>query len=131
MNRNITLIILEALFGIGAVVSAYLIYVHYVPSALICPNTGIISCVTVLTSVYSVIFGIPLAAYAVVWFVVALLFTRYGKFKLAADIWMLIGIGGIIYSVFAMHMIGKICIFCSALDVIIAVSLALFFMRKP
>ncbi len=128
MNRNDILVIL---LGIGAIVSAYLIYAHYVPSALICPNTGIISCETVLTSSYSVVFGVPLAVYSLGWFVLALLFIQYRKLKPAAGIWMLIGIGGIIYSVFAMYMIGKICIFCSTLDAIIAISLAMFFMRKP
>ncbi len=128
MNRND---ILKILLGIGAVISAYLIYVHYFPGALICPNAGIISCATVLASSYSVVFGIPLAVYSLAWFVLALLFTQHRRLKHAAGIWMLIGIGGIIYSIFAMYMVGKACIFCSTLDVIIAISLALFFMRKP
>ena len=48
-----------------------------------------------------------------------------------ASLWLLIGIGGIAYSLFSMYMIGKICIYCTALDLIIALSIALFFSQKP
>lgn len=127
MNRNKILIILLAL---GIAVSAYLTYVHYAPGALFCPETGIINCVAVVTSSYSVIFGIPLALYSLVWFALAILFTQYKKTKPISGVWLLIGIGGIAYSLFSMYMLGKVCIYCSALDVLIVASIALFFRQK-
>lgn len=123
--------ILLVLLIFGAIISAYLTYVHYAPGALFCPDTGIINCEAVVTSSYSVILGIPLAIYALIWFVVAVLFTQYRKLRGIAGIWMVIGIGGFAYSVFSMYMLGMICVYCSMLDAMILASVALFFMQKP
>ena len=122
---------LAVLFLLGLAVSVYLVYVHFYPGALVCPTKGIINCGTVLTSSYSVIFGIPLAAYAFGWFVIALALVYSKKWNTITSLWMLLGIGGIAYSTLAMYKIGNICDWCSALDVIIALSVAVFFMGKP
>ncbi len=125
MNRNTVLIVLLAA---GIAISAYLSYVHYAPGSLVCPDTGVVNCEAVVTSVYSVVLGVPLALLSIAWFVVALLLTQYRKS--AAGIWLLIGIGGIIYSLFSMLMLGKVCIYCASLDVLIAASVAAFFTQK-
>jgi uncharacterized membrane protein len=128
MNRNTVLVIL---LGLGIVISGYLTYVHYSPSALVCLQSGIINCKSVVTSSYSVIFGVPLAVYSLLWFALALILTHYKKTRTIAEIWLLIGIGGIIYSLFSMYMLGEICVYCISLDVLIALSIALFFKEKP
>lgn len=119
--------VLFALLAVGIAISAYLTYVHFSPGALVCLSSGIINCKSVVTSSYSVIFGIPLAIYSLAWFAIAIALVYYRKLKPVAEIWLLIGIGGIIYSLFSMYMLGKICIYCSALDLIIAISIVLFF----
>lgn len=110
---------------LGIIISIYLTYVHFQPGSLYCPSTGIINCEQVLTSSYSEILGIPLAIQALVWFAVLGILTFYnrprdGKFHIVRNLWLIIGLGGIVYSVIAMHLIGKICIYCSSLDVLIA-----------
>ena len=123
--------ILFTLLVIGLIIAAYLTYVHFGPSALVCLSSGIINCKSVVTSSYSVIFGIPLAIYSLLWFALALVLTRYKKVRTVAEIWLLIGIGGIIYSLFSMYMLGEICVYCVTLDLIIALSITLFFRQKP
>jgi len=123
--------VLITLLAIGAVISVYLIYTHYNPGALVCTEGKVINCAEVLTSSYSVILGVPLAVYTFVWFVLAMLLVmKRQKLRTFAEIWMLIGIGGMFYSFFAMYMVGKVCIYCSTLDLIIAISIALFFMKQ-
>ena len=114
-----------AVVVLGLAISVYLTYIHFEPAGLYCPNTGIINCEQVLTSSYSAVLGIPLALQALVWFAVLGVITFYrssdnGAFHLVKDIWLIVGLGGIVYSVVAMHLIGKICIYCSSLDVLIA-----------
>ncbi len=126
--RKITL--LEALLLVGIAVSAYLAYVHYYPGYLACFKSSIVDCSAVITSSYSVIFGIPLAVYSIAWFIIAFLLVRSGKLKTFTEIWFLIGIGGIIYSFFSMYMLSKICIYCLSLDVLIVICIFLLFRRK-
>lgn len=119
---------------IGIVVSIYLTYVHYNPGALVCEKGSIIDCSAVITSNYSIIFGIPLAIYSLGWFVIAFVLARYrNKAGIFADIWFLIGIGGMLYSMFSMYMLQKICIYCSTLDLMILLSIIVYFKeaRKP
>ncbi|MDE1832840.1 MAG: hypothetical protein KGH58_00285 [Candidatus Micrarchaeota archaeon] len=110
-------------------ISVYLTIVHYSPGALVCPNTGIISCETVLGSIYSTVLGVPIAVGGIIWFLANALMVgrKPGIFR---NIWMLFGAGGFIYSVTAMHEIGKICIYCSTLDVFIVATIALFVLRR-
>ncbi|HUY86022.1 MAG TPA: vitamin K epoxide reductase family protein [Acidimicrobiales bacterium] len=56
------------LIGIG--ISVYLTIVHYDAAVQVsCPATGAIDCVAVITSPQSVIFGLPVSLYGLVWFV--------------------------------------------------------------
>lgn len=126
--RRITL--LDALMILGTVISAYLAYVHYFPGYLACFQSAIIDCAAVITSVYSTVFGVPLAIYAFAWFVGAFLLARFLRKSTITGIWFLIGIGGIFYSFFSMYMLGKICVYCLSLDVIITISIFLLFGRK-
>ncbi len=126
--RKITL--LEALLFAGIVISAYLTYVHYYPGYLACFKSSIVNCSAVITSSYSVAFGIPLAVYSIIWFAVGFFLVRSGKLRALTEMWFLIGIGGIIYSFFSMYMLSKICVYCLTLDAIIAICIFLLFRRK-
>lgn len=119
MKPNAYKKILFVLVLLGLADSIYLTYVHYAPKALVCSSTGIINCAFVITSQYSVVFGIPLAIYGLAWFIVqlALLFIRRNNdIKIA---WSGIGLVAVAYSAVSMHLLGKICEYCVALDVII------------
>jgi uncharacterized membrane protein len=48
--------------------TAYLTITHYTdPTALACPDTGIVNCTAVTTSSWSVIFGVPVALLGLLW----------------------------------------------------------------
>jgi uncharacterized membrane protein len=121
--------ILMGLLLVGILISVYLVYVHYNPGALVCLHSGIINCASVITSQYSVVFGVPLAVYSLVWFVAAFILIYFNREGVITEIWLLIGIGGIIYSISSMYSIGEICIYCSMLDVIIALSIIMLFFK--
>lgn len=121
--------ILMGLLLVGMLISVYLVYVHYNPGALVCLHSGIINCASVITSQYSVVFGVPLAVYSLVWFVAAFILIYFNREGVITEIWLLIGIGGIIYSISSMYSIGEICIYCSMLDVIIALSIIMLFFK--
>jgi uncharacterized membrane protein len=54
---------------LGIVVTTWLTIAHYTtPTALVCPDTGIINCAKVTTSVYSEILGIPVALLGLLFF---------------------------------------------------------------
>ena len=101
------------------------------PSALRCPTVGtVINCENVLSSRFSVIFGIPLAVLGLVWFVVSLLFLLLIHNKVLRNIWMIFGIGGVIYSFTAQTIIGRVCIYCASLDILIMFGIGLFLYMK-
>ncbi len=115
MNKRTQLYISIAL---GIIVSVYLTYVHFNSSALACPTSGIINCETVLTSQYSSIFGIPVAALGLVLFMLGLLMLLKNN-ETMIFLWSIAGAGAILYSVASQFLLGEICIWCLALDVII------------
>jgi uncharacterized membrane protein len=55
-----------SLLAVG--LTAYLTVTHYAdPTALACPDTGIVNCTAVTTSSWSVILGVPVALIGLVW----------------------------------------------------------------
>lgn len=58
-------------FGLSLVavgLTTYLTYTHYTdPTALACPDTGIVNCTAVTTSPWSVLFGVPVALLGLLW----------------------------------------------------------------
>jgi uncharacterized membrane protein len=119
--------ILILLLILGIIDAGYLTVVHFLPSVLACPTIGTtVNCESVLGSSFSVVLGIPLAVLGLIWFVASLLFLLFGFNKIVKNIWMIIGIGGILYSIVGQSLVGKICIYCSALDVLIALSVGMF-----
>ena len=117
--------------GLGA--ASYLTYEHYTGSkTLTCPATGgIINCLAVTTSKYSMIHGVPVAVLGLVFFAVMLvlqspwawgspsLLVRGGRMA-----WSLVGVGTAVYLMYAeLFLIHNICLWCTAVHVI---SLLLF-----
>ncbi len=124
--RNILIILLF----LGLLVSVYLTIEHFQPSVLICPNTGIISCETVLTSKYSVILGMPLEIIVLIWFIIAMLLSIYEQKISNKDlltIWFMVGSAGVLYSFTSQYLLGKICVYCMSLDAILILSSAIIF----
>ncbi len=117
------LIILSCL---GIIDAIYLTLVHFEKSLLVCPDSGIINCTQVLTSALSTIGGIPISVLGIIWFI-GLLFIVIYKYKgVFSNIWLIIGCGGVAYSLIGMDIIGKICIYCSLLDTLIVLSVLIF-----
>jgi len=112
---------------LGLIDATYLTIVHFVPGALVCPTIGTaVNCESVLSSSLSTIFGVPIAALGLIWFIAAIFFFVFGHNKIIKNLWMLFGAGGILYSIVGQSIIGKICIYCSLLDVLLALSIGMF-----
>ncbi|HIH50028.1 MAG: vitamin K epoxide reductase family protein [Candidatus Micrarchaeaceae archaeon] len=119
--------ILGVALALGIIDSVYLTIVHFAPGALYCPTIGTtVNCESVLGSSLSAVFGIPIAVLGLVWFVAAFLFLLFGHNKIVKNVWMLFGAGGILYSIVGQTIIGKICIYCSLLDIFLALSIGMF-----
>lgn len=119
--------ILAAVLALGIIDAAYLTIVHFAPGALVCPTiVAAVDCGSVLSSGLSSVFGVPVAVLGLLWFVAASLFFVFGSNKVVKNVWMLVGAGGIIYSIVGQGVIGKICIYCSLLDVLLALSIGMF-----
>lgn len=129
MNGQQKLLLIILILGI--IDSAYLTVVHFMPSALKCPTLAtVVNCEDVLTSNFSAVFGIPIAILGLVWFVASLLFLTLGHNKVIKNIWMMFGVGGVLYSITAQTIIGKVCIYCTTLDILIIFSVGLFLFMK-
>ncbi len=124
------------LSGLGLLVSAYLTAVHYITAVpLACPSTGIIDCAQVLTSPQSVVLGLPLGVWGMAWFLVlGLLAARAGRAGatgsgavLARRVWVALGAVAVVYFIYLeLLVIGRICIWCTSVHLIV---LALFAME--
>ncbi len=116
-----------AISVVGLAIAAYLTYDHFSGSApLSCPDTGIVNCLKVTTSSYSVIFGVPVAVLGLVFFAVMAVFQlprmwaspdrRIGGARLA---WAVIGTGTALWLVYAeLFRINNICLYCTAVHVL-------------
>jgi len=117
-----------ALSVFGVAISVYLTIVHYVAGVQVaCPRTGLIDCAQVLTSPQSVVLGLPLGVWGLVWFVV------FGVLAWAASrgdgdggaillrrIWAALGAAAVVYFIYLeLLVIGKICIWCTAVHVLV------------
>lgn len=120
------LIILSCL---GIMDAIYLTLVHFQKSLLFCPDSGIINCTQVLTSALSTIAGIPISVLGIIWFIGLLSIVLYRYKGVFSNIWLIIGCGGVAYSLIGMDIIGKICIYCSLLDTLIVLSVLIFIIR--
>jgi uncharacterized membrane protein len=107
-------------------IASYLTVTHYTdPTALACPDTGIVNCALVTTSSWSVVFGVPLAVLGLVWAVVMTGLTvpwawRSSARWIAGDRLVVSGAGAamVLYLVYVeLFRIGAICLWCTAMHV--------------
>jgi uncharacterized membrane protein len=117
--------------GAGLLVSLYLTLLHYFSAVpLACPGSGgAIDCERVLTSPQAVVLGLPVAAWGLLWFVVAvaLAASAFGGPLAGADwlgraraAWSLVGALVVVYLIYTeLLVIGKICLWCSTVHVLV------------
>ena len=120
-----------SLAAAGLAISAYLTLLHYdndVP--LVCSGGSFVNCETVLTSPSSVVAGVPVAVWGLVWFVVAvslaLVFLRYPPSSKPRSLqmgglgWALLGTGPVLWLVYQeLGVVGRLCAWCTAVHVIV------------
>lgn len=109
------------LLVIGLADAAYLTLVHYTGAKLYCPTSGLIDCEQVVTSSLSVVAGIPISLGGIVFCAVLLAFVLLNKGGVVRNVWLILGLGAVLYSVSGQFVLGKICEYCTLLDAIILV----------
>lgn len=103
---------------LGLAISIYLTITHYFSSVpLVCSNTGIINCEGVLTSQYAVLFGIPVAIYGVIFFVIEIALLLIKKNE-PLVIFNALSIGSVLYLVYIEYLLKEICEYCTAVHVL-------------
>lgn len=106
---------------IGLADSAYLTAVHYTPLPFYCPETAVINCVGVTTSSLSEVAGIPIALGGLAWFAgFAVLVMALPKLKVIRNVWYILALGAVAYSLAGQAILGEICIYCGLLDAMLA-----------
>jgi uncharacterized membrane protein len=111
---------------VALAIASYLTYTHYTdPTALSCPDSGIVNCTLVTTSSWSVVLGVPLAALGLVWAAVITGLTVPWAWRARAP-WVdgarlaVSGAGAamVLYLVYIeLFRIGAICLWCTAMHV--------------
>lgn len=125
-----------ALTVAGLAVSIYLTAVHYDASVpLACGHAGIVDCAQVVTSPESVWFGLPVAAWGLLWFAVMLILVLLrpgpGNWR-ATTAWTIAGGVVVVYLVYLeLLVIGSICLWCTAVHVLVLTLLALQVLSAP
>jgi uncharacterized membrane protein len=109
---------------LGLLISLYLTLYHYIGIPLACSGSGLIDCASVLNSPYAYILGIPMAVFGIIFFA-AFLVLLYINNKDSILIWNLIGIGTVVYLLDIEHIVGHICIWCTAVHVLVLALLIL------
>ncbi len=119
------------LCAIGLGLSLYTLWVHYHPGALACIDTGPVDCQAVLTSPESVIVGIPVPVFGVMFFVVLGALCLPLAWRSTAS-WVhvarlagvVVGMGMVFYLVSTeLFTVRRICLWCTGVHL---VSFALF-----
>jgi uncharacterized membrane protein len=103
---------------IGLLVALYLTIYHYSGVPLYCPNSGAVDCQLVLNSAYSMLLGIPIAAYGLAFFAIEIaIVLHFDKEQML--LWNTIGLGFVFYLAYAEYMLGSICLYCTTIHVIV------------
>src|SRR3984957_10829203 len=116
--------LLLCLFGLG--VSIYLTITHFDATALVCSDSGAITCLKVTTSPQSVIFGIPVAMLGLGYFAPMLALwlpvawrSADRRIHLARLALSVVGVGMILYLLIAeLFIIKAICLWCSSVHLV-------------
>lgn len=138
-NRAISALLL-VLSVVGVAVSGYLTTVHYSDVALVCASDGVIDCEQVLTSSYASVLGVPWSLGGIAWFAVTGMLAATALFRRqepallqpAQIAWSLLGLATVVYLIgVEVLAVDKICLWCSALHVLIVVVFVLHLLREP
>lgn len=115
--RNLVLLFII----IGLADSVYLTAVHYTKLPLYCPEGGLINCEQVTTSSFSEVAGIPIAIGGLVWFGVlgAVVFIIRRHHTAFINIWVILALGAVSYSLVGQAILGEICLYCGLLDALL------------
>jgi len=114
---------------LGLATSLYLVYNHYYPHLQggICDITAAVSCTVVNSGIYSTIFGIPVAFYGVLWFLILGIFSwKSGQDKKAIPKllgWNILGMAFVLYFVYLEYLLSRICPFCTVVHILVVLSL--------
>lgn len=120
-----------ALSIIGLLISIYLTIAHYYDALpVVCPTVGIVDCGTVLSSSFATILGfIPSSSLGIVFFgVIIYLFLK--KKNEDALYWNVLGFISLFYFWYAEYTLGKICLYCTAIHIIVILLLASMLLGK-
>ena len=111
---------------VALAIASYLTVTHYNdPTALACPDTGIVNCTLVTTSSWSVLLGIPLAVLGLVWAALMTGLTVPWAWRAEAPgvdrarlLASAAGAAMVLYLVYVeLFRIGAICLWCTAMHV--------------
>ena len=129
--------LLLAAAGFG--ISVYLTLVHYdarVP--LVCTDNAFIDCARVVTSPQSVVLGLPLAVWGMLWFAVLgmtiWLRGERGAWTQMLDLgWAVVGALSIVYFIYIeLFVVGVLCLWCSIVHLLVLANLFIAMgMRAP
>lgn len=130
-EKNIVRVIF-VLSILGIVISLYLLENHYASTSSFCDIGEVASCSLVNASIYSELFNVPVALLGALWFIILALmawkaFRKKEALLLLAE-WNVVGLLSVIYLVIAEFLLRAICLLCTAVHVIILITLTLSIM---
>jgi len=118
---------------IGSIVSTYLVQEHFETQKSICDVSSKISCSAINKSVFSELFGVPIALFGVLWYLV--LFVMSWKiYEEDRDLniwitlqflWTISGMFFVFYLIVAEIIVGALCPFCTIVHIICTVQFIL------
>ncbi len=126
LHNLINILILISLLGFAA--SSYLTYTHYLESSepQVCDINSTFDCSTVNTSSYAELFGIPVAIFGIIWFIIFILLalkTKQSKSHTRPLFhWTIIGLISVLYFIYAEIQLGAICLYCTFVHIFIIIS---------
>lgn len=125
---------------VAVAIASYLTVAHYTdPSALACPDTGVVNCALVTTSSWSVLWGVPLAVLGLGWALVMSGLTLPWVWRSRAA-WIDrarlatagAGAAAVLYLVYLeLFRIGAICLWCSAMHLTAICLFAVVLAARP
>lgn len=101
---------------IGLITSLYLAYSATFNMPVACPKGQFIDCASVLSSPYAKTFGVPNGYLGVLFFLAVLAFVYLKRAELLALLNAL-GMGFVIYFLYAEYMVGSICLECTLVHI--------------
>ena len=140
MKKNLALKIILLLSVLGILTSFYLIKNHYagVQSGSFCDFSEKVSCSLVNTSIYSVLFHVPVAIFGALWFTVLALLSWRAKKKQGEKKydtlltlmleWNVLGFLFVLYMIYAEIKLGAICPACTLVHIIAVITLVMSFL---